>query len=299
VPIGAGPLSRVPLRPSIRPVTPSFDRIGPAPAASPVVLSVPHAGRDYPDALIERLRVPLTQLRPLEDRHVDAVALAARRDEVAIVARRARAWIDLNRSERDRDPRVDLGAARFGAPHLSTRVRGGLGLIPRRAAAGTDIWARAWSADEVARRIDDDHRPYHAAVADALQAARARFGTAILLDVHSMPSPTGPAPAQFVIGDRFGRTAAARFVARAEACVARAGFAVALNTPYAGGHILERHADPGRGIHAVQLEIDRALYLDAALDRVGGRFAAVVDVLQGVIDALTDEALPDQLLAAE
>ncbi|WP_294335945.1 N-formylglutamate amidohydrolase [uncultured Sphingomonas sp.] len=278
-------------------MTPSFDRIGPALPTSPVVLSVPHAGRDYPQALADRLRVPLVQLRPLEDRHVDTLALAARADEVAIVARRPRAWIDLNRSERDRDPRVDLGAARFGTLQLSTRVRGGLGLIPRRAAAGTEIWARPWSADDVAARIHGDHRPYHAAVADALAAARARFGIAVLLDVHSMPPLPGVAPARIVIGDRFGRTAAARFVGRIEGCARRAGLVVALNTPYAGGHILERHAEPGRDIHAVQLEIDRTLYLDDALDAPGGQFDAVARFVRDVIDALADEAQPAGLAA--
>ncbi|HET9510030.1 MAG TPA: N-formylglutamate amidohydrolase, partial [Sphingomonas sp.] len=202
-------------------MTASFDRLGPALPSSPVVLSVPHAGRDYPDALVDRLRVPLDHLRPLEDRHVDTLALAARKGEIAVVAQRPRAWIDLNRSERDRDPRIDLGAGRFGAPHLSSRVRGGLGLIPRRATAGTEIWVSAWSADEVAARILADHRPYHAAVAQALAAAHARFGVAVLLDLHSMPPLAGKEPARIVIGDRFGRTAAARFVARIEGSARR------------------------------------------------------------------------------
>ncbi|WP_235524121.1 N-formylglutamate amidohydrolase [Sphingomonas sp. Leaf33] len=278
-------------------MSPSFDRIGPALPTSPVVLSVPHAGRDYPQALIARARVPLEQLRPLEDRHVDTLALAARVDEVAVLARRPRAWIDLNRGERDRDPRVDLGAARYGMPQLSTRVRGGLGLIPRRAAAGTEIWSEPWSADAVAARIAQDHRPYHAALADAIAAARLRFGIAILLDVHSMPSLPGAAPPGIVIGDRFGRTAAARFVGRVEGCARRSGFRCALNTPYAGGHILERHGAPARGIHALQLEVDRALYLDDARDAPGGRFDAVSKFVRDVIDALTDEALPDALAA--
>ncbi|MFD1786792.1 N-formylglutamate amidohydrolase [Sphingomonas floccifaciens] len=283
--------------PSLRDVQPSFDRLGPLPPTSPVVVSVPHAGRDYPPALLARLRVPAAQLRPLEDRHVDMLALAARADETLIVARKARAWIDLNRSERDRDPRVDDGAARFGMPQLSSRVRGGLGLIPRRAAAGTEIWARSWSADDVAARIHADHRPYHAALAETLAAARARFGVAILLDLHSMPSLAGADPARIVIGDRFARTSAARFVARIEGCAKRAGYAVALNTPYAGGHVLERHAAPGRGIHAIQLEIDRALYLDAQLDQPGPGFDAVARFVRDVIDALADEAMPTAFAA--
>ncbi|MES2753631.1 MAG: N-formylglutamate amidohydrolase, partial [Pseudomonadota bacterium] len=171
-----------------------------------------------------------------------------------------------------------------------------LGLIPRRAARASDIWKRRFSAAEVEARIVADHRPYHDALARALAAARERFGIAVLLDVHSMPTPDGPA--RIVVGDRFGRSASARFVARLEA---EAGpHAVALNAPYAGGHILDRHADPANGIHALQLEIDRALYLDAAFDRPSGGFAATAAMLGRMIAALADEALSGGLaLAAE
>ncbi len=270
----------------------SFDRLGPALPASPVVISVPHAGRSYPPALVAQLRVPLVHLLPLEDRHVDALALAAHDDETLVIARRPRAWIDLNRAEGDRDPRVDEGASARAAPSQSARVRGGLGLIPRRAASGIEIWSRRWSADAVTARIMGDHRPYHAAIAAALAAARARFGVAILLDLHSMPPLPEPLPARVVIGDRFGRSAGARFVGRIEGCARRAGLRVALNTPYAGGHVLERHAAPGRGVHAIQLEIDRTLYLDSALREPGAGFDATAALVRDMLDALADEALP-------
>jgi N-formylglutamate amidohydrolase len=273
-------------------VTASFDRHGPTLPESPVVLSVPHGGRDYPPALLAQLRVPITQLLPLEDRHVDSLALAAHVRETLLIARRPRAWIDLNRAEHERDPRVDEGASTKAVPLQSAKVRGGLGLIPRRAAGATEIWSRRWSADAVTARIIADHRPYHAAVAQALEAARARFGVAILLDLHSMPPLAGARPAGLVIGDRFGRSSAARFVARIEACGRRAGIATALNTPYAGGHILERHAAPGKRLHAIQLEIDRSLYLDAMLVEPGVGFAWVATVLRDILDALADEAWP-------
>lgn len=265
---------------------------------SPVVVSVPHAGRDYPDALLARLRVPPDQLLPLEDRLVDRVAAAACRDEVLFVARRPRAWIDLNRGEHERDPRVDEGAQRTGTPLLSTRVRGGLGLVPRRGAAGIDLWSARWSAADVLSRIHADHRPYHAAIADALLAARRHFGIAILLDVHSMPPLPGKRPARVVIGDRFGKAAGARFVGRVEGAAQRCGLPTALNTPYAGGHVLERHAAPGKGIHCIQLELDRTLYLDADLRELGDGFTATVALVRSAIDALADEALP-QPVAAE
>lgn len=275
----------------------SFDRYGPVPPESPVVLSAPHGGRDYPPSLVEALRVPADALRALEDRHVDSLALQARRDETLFVATRARAWIDLNRAEHDRDPQIDAGAQLLGRP-LSTKVRSGLGLVPRRVGTLGQLWRGRFAAEDIAARIHADHRPYHLALAEALAAARARFGVAVLLDVHSMPplGPAGTAP-RLVIGDRFGRSAAARFGARVEAVGQRHGIATAANTPYAGGHILERHGDPRRGVHALQLEFDRAFYLDSDLDEPGPGAPAAIALLRAIIDAVADEALPNALAA--
>ena len=278
---------------------PAIERFGAMPPASPVVLSVPHAGRDYPPALRAALRVPLTALLPLEDRHVDAVARAARNDETMIVQHRARAWIDLNRSEDERDPRVDEGADRKAEPLQSAKLRSGLGLVPRRASGAGDLWRHRFTDADVRQRIATDHRPYHAAVAEALAAAHARFGVAVLLDVHSMPPlTTADGPARIVLGDRFGQSAAPRFVARLEAQAIAARLPVALNVPYAGGHILDRHARPASGIHAIQLEIDRSLYLNRRLDGLGTGFDATVRLLRAMVSALTDEALAVPLAAA-
>ncbi|HVI99340.1 MAG TPA: N-formylglutamate amidohydrolase [Sphingomonas sp.] len=280
---------------------PPFDRHGPAEPASPVVLSVPHAGRDYPLSLRAALRVPLGQLIALEDRAVDRVALAARVGETVFVQQRARAWIDLNRAEHERDPRVDDGAATAGQPLQSAKLRSGLGLVPRRAGRSGDLWSRRFAADEIAARIRHDHRPYHAALSQALASARARFGVAVLLDLHSMPPlGAGKDAVRLVFGDRFGKSAAARFVARLEGEAEAAGIAHALNSPYAGGHILERHAAPQAGVHAVQIELCRSLYLDAMLDRPGDGLARTASLLRRMIDALADEALAQPgALAAE
>lgn len=275
----------------------SFVRHGPAEPLSPVILSVPHAGRDYPPALVAALRVPLAGIRGLEDRHADALALGALRGETMFIAQRARAWIDLNRSEIDRDPRLDDGARTFGRP-LSAKLRSGLGLVPRRVGNSGDIWSRRLSGDEVVTRIRDDHRPYHAALAAALAAARARFGVAVLLDVHSMPALGAPESSpRLVLGDRFGKSAAARLVGRIEGVARAHGVVCAANAPYAGGHILEQHGAPRRGVHAIQLEFDRSLYLDAALDQPGPGLAAAVVLLRAMIDAVADEALPAAIAA--
>ncbi|MBB5709711.1 N-formylglutamate amidohydrolase [Sphingomonas xinjiangensis] len=276
---------------------PSFTRHGPLVPSSPLVLAVPHAGRDYPQALQSAIRVPVAALKTLEDRCADALALEAWRGETLFIAHRARAWIDLNRSEQDRDPKVEDGAGPAGAP-LSDKLRSGLGLVPRRVGNSGDIWNRRLSSGEVASRIDEDHRPYHTALDHALETAHARYGIAILVDIHSMPPlRSSGEPPRLVIGDRFGKAAAARFTGRIEEAARGLGVPVAINTPYAGAHTLERHGRPSGNIHGVQLEFDRSFYLDATLDRPGPGFAAAARLLRAILDALLDEALPNAMAA--
>ncbi|MET0309824.1 MAG: N-formylglutamate amidohydrolase [Sphingomonas sp.] len=277
--------------------TPSFARYGPLEPISPVVLSVPHGGRDYPLPLRAALRVPIEALKGLEDRYADSLGLGARSGETLFVAERARAWIDLNRAEYERDPRLDDGANAIGRPQ-SAKLRSGLGLVPRRVGNSGDIWSRRLSGEEVAERIRADHRPYHYAVDAALASARARFGVAVLLDIHSMPPLGDPASApRLVLGDRFGKSSASRFIGRIEGVARAHGVATGANNPYSGGHILERHGEPRRGIHAIQLEFDRSLYLDAALDQPGPGLARTVALLRAIIDAVADEALPTAIAA--
>ena len=271
-----------------------FEQFGPDQPISPVIVSVPHAGRDYPPSLLAALRVPPAALRALEDRRVDAVALAARAGETTLVQRRARAWIDLNRAETERDPKVDTGA-RPGAP-TTPKLRSGLGLVPARVSAAGALWRGRFTGEAIDDRIAADHRPYHDRLALLLARARATFGTAVLLDLHSMPT-LGTGRARVVVGDRFGTSAGGRFAARVEAAVSAARVPVALNAPYAGGHVVARHGDPRRGVHAVQLELDRTLYLDALLDDVGPGLGATASLVRAVIDALADEALPTSLAA--
>ncbi|UUL82733.1 N-formylglutamate amidohydrolase [Sphingomonas qomolangmaensis] len=272
--------------------SPSFDRFGPAEPASPVVLSVPHAGREYPAAMLAAIRLPLAALLPLEDRHVDSIAHAARRNETMLVARRARAWIDLNRSEDERDRRIDEGVSASMMPFESAKLKGGLGLVPRRAGVSGDVWRRRLRGDEVMARIVADHRPYHAALAAALAAARRRFGVAVLLDIHSMPTLAGEAPARIVLGDRFGQSAAAPYLARIEGAAAVSGLRIATNAPYAGGHILDAHGAPAAGIHAVQIEFDRTLYLDPMTLTPNAGAQRLGHILRTMIDALLDEITP-------
>ena len=240
--------------------------------------------------------MPLKTLLPLEDRHVDAVALAARGRETLLIQRLPRAWIDLNRAENERDPRVDEGARTTALPLASAKVKTGLGLVPRRAVGNTPLWRRRFDDADIAARIVRHHRPYHAALASALADARAAFGVAILLDIHSMPPLSSGA--RIVLGDRFGRSASARFVARAEGVARRAGLQTALNLPYAGGHILATHGRTTDAVHAIQIEIDRTAYLDVTLDHPDAGLDRVAAMLRQMIAGLAEEALSSRFAAA-
>lgn len=271
-----------------------FERLGPAIPNSPVVLAVPHAGRIYPPALIEAAAISRAGLESLEDRYADAlVGEAVARGATAFVARHARAWIDLNRDEREIDPHMIEPAQPRGPLSSSSRVRGGLGLIPRRLPGGGEILNRRLSPTEVEARIRSDHRPWHAALERALLAARARFGIALLVDCHSMPPLSGAQghPPRVVIGDRHGRSAATRFVNCAMDVAARAGLHATRNSPYSGAYTLERHGRPGLGIHAMQVEIDRTLYLTSGLRQLGPKSPRIAALIAELADAVATEAL--------
>jgi N-formylglutamate amidohydrolase len=282
--------------------TPPFTLFGTSPPSSPVVLSVPHAGRIYPEAFAQLARVPAERLQGLEDRYADRlIEKAVQHGIPAIVQNVARAWIDLNRSEREFDPALIAGVLTI-QPLGSAKVRGGLGVIPRRIASAGDIWRGALSASHFQERLDRYHRPYHAALAGMIDAAVARFGVAVLIDIHSMPSLSQSrehaAPPRIVVGDLFGRSAASRFAEAAVESLARSEKAVALNVPYAGGHILDRHGRPERHIHALQIEFDRTMYLELSEPSAG--IATLDAAVLAVARTLENEALATPLpLAAE
>jgi N-formylglutamate amidohydrolase len=281
---------------------PPFRRLGPELPATPVVLSVPHAGRNYSLALLSAARLPRSRLEMLEDRLVDRLVWRAVADgAAAIVADVPRAEIDLNRDEREIDPALVVPRPHPAELSESPRTRGGLGLVPARIAGAGAIWRQRIPAPELSRRIDIVYRPYHAALEQALAAARERFGIAILLDCHSMPPRADPGrEAPVVLGDRYGTSIDPALAHAAEAAVRRCGYAVARNAPYAGGHITDRHGRPAKGIHALQLEIDRSLYLDSALRSPGPGFDAAAKLIAELARALAAQALePPEAIAAE
>lgn len=248
----------------------------------PVLLSVPHSGREYPDWLVGMSSAGKPSLTTLEDPLVDRLIWRALgRGCGAVIARTPRAAVDCNRAEDEVDPAVVEG---LGRGRMTARARGGLGIVPARTQQHGYLWRRAISQGQLDDRLNQAHRPYHQAIEDQLGLLIDRFGCALLLDCHSMPPPP-PGVGQIVIGDCRGRTADGWISREAMAVATRAGFSVGLNDPFAGGHVIDRHARPARAVHALQLEIDRRCYLGAGLKAPGGGF----DRVAALIDALAVE----------
>ncbi|SEH18324.1 N-formylglutamate amidohydrolase [Sphingopyxis sp. YR583] len=236
------------------------------PAVSgPVIVSVPHAGRIYPPDILDAARVEQGQLERLEDAWSDLIAAEATGAGATVVqALWARAVADLNRGEGQMAPgEVAMPLrAQFSVP--GRKERAGLGVVPTRLADCGPLWKRPIDGAGLHWRLESFHRPYHAALAEALKSARNRFGYSILIDLHSMPSIPVTQPgcgARIVIGDRFGETAGTWLIDRVMMSARCLGEVVTRNQPYAGGHIIRTHGRPGDGVHAVQIEIDRCLYL--------------------------------------
>ncbi|MEO6199375.1 MAG: N-formylglutamate amidohydrolase [Sphingomicrobium sp.] len=245
----------------------------------PVILSVPHSGRDYLPQLIASANGGRTALTSLEDPLVDRLVWRAlKRGLGAVIARAPRAAIDCNRAEDEIDPAVVSGAP---PGRLSARARGGLGIVPARTARHGFLWNASLSMAALKQRIAEAHRPYHQALEDMLALTVDRFGCALLLDCHSMPSPAAGIP-PIIIGDGFGRSAGRWLSDAALASVRASGFAARLNDPFAGGHVIERHGRPGAGIHAIQLEIDRSVYLDDSRAQPGPGFDAVATLIDSL-----------------
>jgi N-formylglutamate amidohydrolase len=265
--------------------------------APPVILSVPHAGTGYTADILMRSRLSQRDFRMLEDRCADAlIAPLIAAGQGAVVAHAPRALIDLNRDERDIDPRIVRDIPAGQAIIQSAKQRGGLGLFPRTLPHYGELWTKPLGWEAALRCIETVHRPYHAAIGALMDDVRGKHGAALLLDIHSMPPLAAPrfggAAPDVVIGDRFGASASARLSATAQAVIAGLGLEVALNHPYAGSYLIERHGRPESGHHALQIEVSRALYLDAGFDKVGEGLGRMQAVMSALVAALGEELLP-------
>ncbi|MEO8300202.1 MAG: N-formylglutamate amidohydrolase [Rhizomicrobium sp.] len=233
----------------------------PARQSVPFLFASPHSGRSYPASLLERSKLDATMLRRSEDAFVDelfsgVVALGA----PLLAAHFPRAFLDVNRSMTELDAGMFDGALGVPVDAPGPRVVAGLGVIPRIVRDGAEIYRGKLDSDEARARLSELHQPYHRALAGLMEETQARFGVAVLIDCHSMPSALSVP--DIVLGDRYGASAAAQLTARAEGALIREGFSVARNTPYAGGYTTALYGRVASGCHALQIEINRALYLD-------------------------------------
>lgn len=274
---------------------PAFEVLRPAALSTPLVFASPHSGRLYPREMVAASVLCETELRRSEDAFVDSLFAAAPSvGAPLLLARYARAYVDVNREPYEFDP------ALFGEPlppwvgRASARAAAGLGSVARVVGEGREIYRGKMRFAEAEARIRSVHRPYHAALESLLEAADRRFGCAVLIDCHSMPAASvsgGPhrPPPDVVLGDRFGAACDPRVTAVAEAALRDQGLIVARNTPYAGGWSTEHYGRPKVGRHALQIEISRGLYLHEPSLRPSAGMARLTARLSAVCTALAAE----------
>lgn len=291
---------RQPPQPGLPPhepeLDPPFDVIEAERLASPLVFSSPHSGSVYPRRFLASARLDAMTLRRSEDAYVDELfAGAVARGAPLVRARFPRAYLDLNREAYELDPRMFEGRLPSFANTRSIRVAGGLGTIAQVVGNSQEIYAERLKVDEVLARIEKLYKPYHRTLQSLLGRARQSFGLAVLIDCHSMPSvSTLPLPesadrkikADFVLGDRYGTSAAVEFVDCVENELRRLGYSVLRNKPYAGGFITEHYGDPPSHLHAMQIEVNRALYMDEKSLAKAERFGRIAADLSEVVGTL-------------
>jgi N-formylglutamate amidohydrolase len=247
-----------------------FEIVRPAVIAAPAVCNSPHSGSHYPQAFLDATRLDTLTLRRSEDAFVDELFSPATQLGVSLLrAHFPRAYLDANREPYELDPGMFRDALPAYANTRSLRVAGGLGTIARIVSDNQAIYREKLDFTEVKRRIDTLYWPFHRTLRGLLDDTKRRFGGAILIDCHSMPSIGGPLDedpghvrADIVLGDRYGTSCARALTEVAERVLRRLGYQVLRNNPYAGGYNTEHYGAPARGVHALQIEINRALYMD-------------------------------------
>ncbi|SFS91343.1 N-formylglutamate deformylase [Sulfitobacter marinus] len=267
---------------------PSYDIIYPKQNLSCTVFASPHSGRNYTASFLKSTVLDAHTIRSSEDAFVDMLFdVVPQYGAPFLMAGAPRAYVDLNRASGELDPALINGVSRQGH---NPRVASGLGVIPRVVANGRAIYHGKITLEEAEKRIENHWRPYHAILQQLLNEAHQRHGQAVLIDCHSMPHEAVDSVARqgmkrpdVVLGDRFGAAASGDVVDRIEAALVGAGFTVTRNTPFAGAYITQAYGRPLRGQHAVQIELDRSLYMDEARVQPNDQFEDVRRALQQVV----------------
>jgi N-formylglutamate amidohydrolase len=274
---------------------PPFEILEPAETTAPVVFNSPHSGRVYPRAFLSAARLDLAVLRRSEDSFVDDLVLGVVGSGIPLMrAHFPRCYVDVNREPYELDPRMFEGRLPSFANTRSMRVAGGLGTVARVVGDAQEIYDRRLPVDDALRRIETLYKPYHRALRRLVTTVHRDFGAAILVDCHSMPSTAGTKDerprADVVIGDRYGTSCVAAVADTVEQTLRDLGYLVSRNKPYAGGFITEHYGNPAAGFHSIQLEVNRALYMDERRYEPVASFARLAADLVGLAERLA--ALP-------
>lgn len=281
---------------------PPFTVTEPAGQTVPFVFNVPHAGAVYPEAFLASSRLDAMALRRSEDAFVDelfssVVDLGA----PLMAARFPRAYLDLNREPYELDSRMFDGRLPPFANTRSMRVAGGLGTIPRIVADGQEIYRFRLPVEEALLRIEWLYKPYHRMLRQLVRRTAQIFGESILIDCHSMPSTSvvreDGSRADIVLGDRYGTSCSGFLIDLVEAALRGRGYTVVRNKPYAGGFITEHYGEPALGRHALQVEINRALYMDERTMQKKPAFAGLAEDLSRAFAQIVDDLTPRQVAA--
>ena len=288
-------------------VVPAFEVRAAAEQRVPFVFSSPHSGRYYPDRFLAMSKLDTLAIRRSEDCFVDELfASAVPLGAPLLAANFPRSYLDANREPFELDPRMFRDPLPAFANIRSPRVAGGLGTIPKLVGEGLDIYPARLPLAEALGRIERVYRPFHETLKHLVSSTHARFGHAVLVDCHSMPASirigdSGVRP-DFIVGDRFGVSAASGLSQCAIALLTSMGYTVGHNKPYAGGFITEHYGRPARGLHALQIEVNRGLYMnERTLEKTQGFDALAGDLRRfcGDLMALSDSVLLPQSMAAE
>jgi N-formylglutamate amidohydrolase len=270
---------------------PPFEILEPIESHSPVVFNSPHSGRVYPPAFLAAARLDLATLRRSEDSFVDELlAGVVRRGHPLMRAHFPRCYVDVNREPYELDPRMFDGRLPSFANTRSMRVAGGLGTVARVVGEAQEIYHERIPVSEALRRIEGLYKPYHRALRRLMSRIHRDFGAAVLVDCHSMPSAVGAKDdrprADIVIGDRYGTSCVGAVADTMEEALRDLGYSVNRNKPYAGGFITEHYGNPASGLHSVQLEVNRALYMDERRFERGASFVQLAADLVTMADRL-------------
>jgi N-formylglutamate amidohydrolase len=279
-------------------LSPPFEIVEPAAWRAPIIFNSPHSGSVYPEHFLSASRIDLAALRRSEDSFMDElIAGLSHRGFPTVSVNFPRSYVDVNREPYELDPRMFSGRLPSFANTRSMRVAGGLGTIPRVVGDGQEIYRERLSVDDALARIEALYKPYHRALRRLINQAHQAFGTAVLVDCHSMPSVgvsrDEPRRPDVVIGDRYGTSCAPLLADMVEETMSRLGYSVGRNKPYAGGFITEHYGNPASGLHTVQLELNRAIYMDERRRERSARFAQVMSDFVILAEALAAVPLDD------